>query len=54
MFRKNLLILSLIGLAALIAWGVAPGNATTACASATATANCALQLTVSRPQSCPI
>jgi len=49
MFRKSLLLLSSISLAALIVWGLAPRNATTACASATSTVNCALQLTVNRP-----
>src|SRR5262245_65166361 len=49
MFRKSLLLLSSISLAALIVWGLAPGKATTACASATSTVNCALQLSVNRP-----
>jgi hypothetical protein len=49
MFRKSLLSLSLFALAGLIAWGFAPGTATTACASATSAQNCALQVTVNRP-----
>ncbi len=51
MFRKSFLLLSLVAFAALIAWGVAPGGSTPACASATSaqSANCALQLTVNQP-----
>ncbi|MGH9844651.1 MAG: hypothetical protein ACREEM_38520 [Blastocatellia bacterium] len=49
MFRKSLLLLPLIAFGALIAWGVAPGGSTPACASATSAANCTLQLTVNKP-----
>lgn len=49
MFRKSLLLVSLVAFAALIAWGIAPGGSTPACASATSAANCALQLTVNKP-----
>ncbi|MGH9937413.1 MAG: hypothetical protein ACREAM_14295 [Blastocatellia bacterium] len=49
MFRKSLLLLSLVSIAALMVWGFAPGGSTPACASATSSANCALQLTVNRP-----
>jgi hypothetical protein len=49
MFRKSLLFISLVAFAALIAWGVAPGGAKSACASAASAQNCALQVTVNRP-----
>jgi hypothetical protein len=49
MFRKNLLLLSLVALAALIGWGFGPGGSTPACASASAATNCTLQVTVNRP-----
>jgi hypothetical protein len=49
MLRKSILFLSLASIAALIAWGIAPSGSTTACASAAAAQNCALQLTVNRP-----
>lgn len=50
MFRKSLLLLSLVSFAALIAWGVAPNGATPACASATSPAtDCTIKLTVDPP-----
>jgi len=51
MFRKSLLLFSMISLAVLIAWGIAPNAATPACASTTSAqaGNCALQLTVNQP-----
>ncbi len=51
MFRKYLLSCSIISLAALIAWGVAPGGATPASASATSATNadCKVRLTVNDP-----
>jgi hypothetical protein len=49
MFRKSVLLLSLVVLAALIGWGFAPGGSTPACASASSATNCALQITVNRP-----
>lgn len=49
MLRKSILFLSLASIAALIAWGFAPGGATPACASASSAQNCALQVTVNRP-----
>src|SRR5215510_6700335 len=49
MFRKSVLLLSLVVLAALIGWGFAPGGSTPACASASSATNCTLQVTVNRP-----
>jgi hypothetical protein len=49
MLRKTLLFLSLASMAALGAWGFAPGGAKTACASSASAQNCALQVTVNRP-----
>lgn len=52
MLRKTILSLSFASLAtiaALGAWGFAPGGSTTACASASSAQNCALQVTVNRP-----
>jgi hypothetical protein len=49
MLRKTILLLSLASIAALIAWGFAPGGSTPACAAGTTAQNCALQVTVNRP-----
>ena len=49
MFRKSLLLLSLVAFAALIGWAFAPGGSTPACASASSATNCALEVTVNRP-----
>ena len=49
MLRKSLLFFSFASIAALIAWGFAPGGAKPACASAASAQNCALQVTVNRP-----
>ena len=49
MFRKSLWLLSFASIAALIAWGFAPGGAKPDCASAVSAQNCALQVTVNRP-----
>ena len=49
MLRKSLLFLSLASIAALIAWGFAPGGAKSACASAASATDCTLQVTVNRP-----
>src|SRR5262249_9881288 len=49
MLRKSLLFLSFASIAALIAWGFAPGAAKSACASASSAADCTLQVTGIRP-----
>jgi hypothetical protein len=49
MLRKSLLFLSFASIAALIAWGFAPGGAKPACAASASAQNCALQVTVNRP-----
>src|SRR5262245_37214121 len=49
MFRKSLLLVSLVAFAALATWGFTRGGATTASASSTSAVNCALQVTVNRP-----
>jgi hypothetical protein len=49
MLRKTLLFLSLASIAALGAWGFAPGGAKTACASSASAQNCSLQVSVNRP-----
>ncbi|HMB30117.1 MAG TPA: hypothetical protein VKS99_18540 [Blastocatellia bacterium] len=49
MLRKSLLLLSFASIAALIAWGFAPRGAKSACAAASAAADCTLQVTVNRP-----
>jgi len=49
MLRKSLLFFSFASIAALIAWGFAPGGSKSACASAASAQNCALQVTVNRP-----
>lgn len=52
MFRKSLLLLSLVSIAALLVWGFASGGATPASASATSAqgADCRVRLTVNNPQ----
>jgi len=49
MLRKRLLLISFASIAALIAWGFAPGGSTHACASASSVANCTLQVSVNQP-----
>ena len=50
MLRKSLLFFSFASIAALIAWGVAPGGAKSACASATSAQNpCVIQASVDPP-----
>ncbi len=50
MFRKSLLLFSFASIAALIAWGFAPGGSTPACASTTSTKpDCTIKLTVDSP-----
>jgi hypothetical protein len=49
MLRKSILFLSLASIAAMIAWGFAPGGSTPVCASSSSAQNCALQITVNRP-----
>jgi hypothetical protein len=50
MLRKSILFLSLASIAAMIAWGFAPGGSTPVCASSTsAQGPCALQVAVNNP-----
>ena len=49
MLRRSLLFLSFASIAALIAWGFAPGKSTTVCATASAQGQCTLQLSVNSP-----
>jgi len=49
MLRKSLLFLSFASIAALIAWGFAPGGAKSACAASSSAVDCTLQVTVNRP-----
>jgi hypothetical protein len=50
MLRKSILFLSFASIAALIAWGFAPGGSTPVCASsASAQSPCALRVTVNNP-----
>ena len=49
MFRKSILLLSIIALATLIAWGFTSRTSKPVCAAGSSAANCALQITVNRP-----
>jgi hypothetical protein len=49
MFRRSLLLFSIVSISALAAWGFAPARATTSSASPSATADCRVRLSVNAP-----